>query len=172
MTTLGTKTILTCLSDTVTLEDLGIKMIRGASTRIDRIHAEASRDLADAVSKGRVSIRNDGDPKTTVIPQPAHVHIPVPQGNPEGSLIPFLQTLIEEIRGLRKDLREKEWVSTSSSPTVSSQIHSPTPLPSIPSFIPSVVVPPTKVELKTESGMTGSVDDALDALKAARKGPR
>lgn len=118
---------LTCLGDTAHIHDLGLRMVRGARVMTTLSAIANSRDLEFAKAQGLVSVRvmkaqtikredlpvmptrNDPSPNHRAISRSAHhpAAPAIPREGPEGPSISLLRDLLQEIRGLREDLKKR-----------------------------------------------------------------
>lgn len=184
-----------CQVDSIHLPDLGLRLTRGARASVSMSAAMRSRDLSKAKMDGTVSTQTlrssviraqehvSSDTSTSVSPRAPSWAGDI---NP---LIAALQTLTEEIRGLRADLSSRPVSSPPASPVPdlgpliraltgipqtgggAREQAAPLPLPEE-VFIPSNLTGgdlSASLNVSSENTDDPSLADTMRALKAARK---
>lgn len=198
---------ITCLGDSAYIPDLGLRMGRGTVLKTTLSAIEKSKDLEFAKLKGLVSIRvmkaqvirredfpvaNEPSNNHRAVTRAAYHPSPTPSVSDETS-VALLRELIQEVRGLREDLRKKPVaqdapdvsaitgaiLSAISGLRAGGPILNPhVSLPKVVSepeerFIPKGIVSgAAKAEVTTSRSMatdTSGLDDALAALRSARE---
>jgi hypothetical protein len=181
---------ITCLTDTLHLPDLGLKLTRNARVSVPLSAAMRSRDLTTAKINGTVSTqtlrasvirvqeRVSSDTVTSQSPRASH-------GPDLSPLVDAIQVLTDEVRGLREDLQQSPHQDMNLAPLVA-EIQKLTAVRSTGQskqpvatqdevFIPSGITGDSLVvslEVPTHSTQNQGLEDTAKALKAARKLPR
>jgi hypothetical protein len=183
-----------CLTDEVILRDLGVRLTRGAKVEVPLSAALKSRDLQRAKIDGTVStqtlrastIRTQeyASSDTTTSRSPRFQPHPPPPPAPQVDMAPLMdamRAMAEELKSLRAELvtlkqapPEKVTVREVPSVVVPQAHGKPVPQATTeePVFIPSGItgkgLKPT-LDVSAQENSTPGVDDAVAALKSARK---
>jgi hypothetical protein len=181
-----------CLTDSVHLTDLGLKLTRGARASVPLAAAAKSRDLSTAKIDGTVTTqtmqatviraRENVGSDTTHSQSPRHNSLDL------SPLVAAIQVLTDEVRGLRRDLASKpaappptvdftpllarlQAMALVAAPSHAAPVPASAPVPEE-RFIPSNLTGgdlSASLNVASESSDDPGLADTLKALKAAKK---
>ena len=188
---------ITCKCTQIALSDLGLSLVAGDVEYVSEEAARASHDLASARRNGGVVIRyvqrcRERRPRAPEppLPRPAPSpprRVPPPAGPPPTPLVLDTTQLVGEVRaavaegmaGLREELPGMLQEAVASIPRGTVMVPAPgsgmavgSSQPDEPLFVPAVIGAgglQADVSVATEDSGGGGVDEATEALRAARR---
>lgn len=178
---------ITCLGDSASLKDLGLTLYRGDKVSVSTAQANRSLDLLNARTQGLVhlstgrhmSVRTPseivGNARTVAragtVPSLVNPTPEKQQVQDMSAVLEAVRELTFEVRALRAELNSRPTVIHNTQPTtpvvVQPRVHHQEPE----AYIPSNLIDTSegRVVVTQTKGDSGTIDDALAQLKAAKR---